>query len=221
MSIRFYGFWRSLAAYRVRVALKLKGLTYEEIPVNLLAGHQHDPAYLAINPQGAVPALMVPGVSQPLTQSMAILDYLELVYPAPALMPTAPEQRARVLSLAHVCASDGHPLVVPRVRNYLQNTLQLDEGTRNAWLQHWTLQALQTYERILSQNPQAGRYSHGDHVTVADICLASQVTGASLFGCQLDSVPQVMAIFKELMKLDAFAKSMPQLQADAPAPTQN
>ncbi|MEY2660101.1 MAG: maleylacetoacetate isomerase, partial [Pseudomonadota bacterium] len=113
MSIRFYGFWRSLAAYRVRVALKLKGLTYEEIPVNLLAGHQHDPAYLAINPQGAVPALIVPGVSQPLSQSMAILDYLELVYPTPALMPTAPEQRARVLSLAHVCASDGHPLVVP------------------------------------------------------------------------------------------------------------
>ena len=221
MSIRFYGFWRSLAAYRVRVALKLKGLTYEEIPVNLLAGHQHDPAYLAINPQGAVPALIVPGVSQPLSQSMAILDSLEFVYPTPALMPTAPEQRARVLSLAHVCASDGHPLVVPRVRNYLQNTLHLDEGTRSAWLQHWTLQALQTYERMLSQSPQAGRYSHGDHVTVADICLASQVTGASLFGCQLDSVPKVMAIYQELLKLDAFAKSAPQLQADAPAPSKN
>lgn len=221
MSIQFYGFWRSLAAYRVRVALKLKGLAYEEIPVNLLAGHQHDPAYMAINPQGAVPALVVPGLSQPLTQSMAILDYLELVYPAPALMPKAPEQRARVLALAHVCASDGHPLVVPRVRNYLQNTLNLDENTRNTWLQHWTLQALQTYERLLSQQTPSGPYSHGEQVTVADICLASQVTGASLFGCNLDSIPKVMAIFQELQKLEAFAKSMPQLQADAPAPNKN
>jgi maleylacetoacetate isomerase len=217
MSIQFYGFWRSLAAYRVRVALKLKGLAYEEIPVNLLAGQQHDPAYLAINPQGAVPALVIPGLSQPLIQSMAILDYLEQVYPSPALMPAQPDQRAHVLALAHVCASDGHPLVVPRVRNYLQNTLNLDEATRNNWLQHWTLQALVVYERMLSQQPSAGRYSLGDQVTVADICLASQVTGATLFGCQLDSVPKVMAIYQSLLKLDAFAQSMPLLQADAPA----
>jgi maleylacetoacetate isomerase len=217
VSIKFYGFWRSLAAYRVRVALKLKGIAYEEIPVNLLAGQQHDPAYLAINPQGAVPALVIPGLSQPLIQSMAILDYLEQVYITPALMPAHPDQRARVLALAHVCASDGHPLVVPRVRNYLQITLNLDEATRNNWLQHWTLQALVTYERMLSQQPSAGCYSHGDQVTLADICLASQVTGAALFGCQLDSVPKVMAIYRTLLKLDAFAQSMPLLQADAPA----
>jgi maleylacetoacetate isomerase len=216
MPIKFYGFWRSLAAYRVRVALKLKGVAYEEFPVNLLAGHQHDPAYLAINPQGAVPALVVPGLAKPLFQSLAILDYLDQVHPAPALMPALPAHRARVLALAHVCASDGHPLVVPRVRNYLQNTLNLDEDTRNTWLQHWTYQALLTYERILTNDPHEGLYSHGNQVTVADLCLASQVTGAGLFGCQLDNLPRVMAIYKALLKLDAFANSMPQLQAGAP-----
>ena len=130
MSIKFYGFWRSLAAYRVRVALKLKGLDYEEIPVNLLAGDQHDPAYLKINPQGAVPALILEGVAQPLFQSMAILDYLDHAHPNPSLMPTPPADRARVLALAHLCASDGHPLVVPRVRNLpLQVKTLLKFGT--------------------------------------------------------------------------------------------
>ena len=130
MSLQLYGFWRSLAAYRVRAALHLKGVRFEEISVNLLAGEQHDPAYLKINPQGAVPALVVEGLNRPLFQSMAILDYLDHAYPSPSLMPSSPVDRSRVLALAHSCASDGHPLVVPRVRNYLQNTLKLDEGTQ-------------------------------------------------------------------------------------------
>jgi maleylacetoacetate isomerase len=220
MAIKFYGFWRSLAAYRVRVALKLKGLAYEEIPVNLLAGHQHDPAYLKINPQGAVLALILEGVAQPLFQSMAILDYLDQVYPNPSLMPAQPTDRARVLALAHICASDGHPLVVPRVRNYLQNTLKLEEAARNQWLQHWSLLSLQIYERALSQDPRAGRYSHGDQITVADLCLASQVVGAGLFGCELVDLPRVTAIHQALMEHPAFSESMPSRQSGAPTPTQ-
>lgn len=219
MPLKFYGFWRSLAAYRVRVALKLKGVAYEEISVNLLAGHQHDPAYLKISPQGAVPALVVEGLSQPLFQSLAILDYLDHAHPQQPLMPQAPADRARVLALAHICASDGHPLVVPRVRNYLQNTLQLDEATRNQWLQHWTTQALQSYERALALDPREGRYSHGDRVTVADLCLASQVVGAELFGCKLDNLPRVTAIYQALMAQAAFAESLPARQAGAPQPT--
>lgn len=217
MTIQLYGFWRSLAAYRVRAALHHKGLAFEETSVNLLAGEQHDPAYLKISPQGAVPSLVAPGLKRPLYQSMAILDYLEHAHPSPALYPAAPEDRARVLALAHLCVSDGHPLVVPRVRNYLQNTLQLDEAARNQWLQHWTLQALLAYERALTIDPRPGAYSHGDQITVADLCLASQVIGAQLFGCKdFSGVPKVMAIHQALMQLPAFERALPQHQAGAP-----
>ena len=216
--IQFYGFWRSLASYRVRVALKLKGLAYEEISVNLLAGHQHDPTYLKINPQGAVPALIVEGMSQPLVQSLAILDYLDHAHPQQPLLPQAPADRARVLALAHLCASDSHPLVVPRVRNYLQNTLQLNEAARTQWLQHWSIQALQSYERTLVQDPREGCYSHGDCVSLADLCLASQVVGAELFGCKLENLPRVTAVYQALMTQAAFAESLPLRQAGAPQP---
>jgi maleylacetoacetate isomerase len=214
--MKLYGFWRSLATYRVRVALHLKGIAFEEVSINLLAGGQHDPAYLAVNPQGAVPALELQPGQQPLVQSMAILDYLDSAYPTPALLPHAPLERARVLALAHLCASDSHPLVVPRVREYLQKTLQLDEPTRNQWLQHWTLRGLSAFECHLAADPLPGRYSHGDTVTLADVCLASQVVGAQLFGCDLASVPHVMRIYSELMQLPAFESSHPKHQAGAP-----
>jgi len=151
---------------------------------------------------------------------MAILDYLDQVHPNPSLMPAQATDRARVLALSHICASDGHPLVVPRVRNYLQNTLKLEEAARNQWLQHWSLQSLQIYERALSQDPRAGRYSHGDQITVADLCLASQVVGAGLFGCELVDLPRVTAIHQALMEHPAFSESMPSRQSGAPTPTQ-
>jgi maleylacetoacetate isomerase len=214
--MKLYGFWRSLASFRVRVALRLKQIPFEEVSVNLLAGGQHDPRFLAVNPQGAVPALEVQAGQMPLVQSMAILDYLESAHPTPALLPAEPLERARVLALAHLCASDSHPLVVPRVREYLQQTLQLDEPARNQWLQHWTMRGLTAFERHLASDPRAGRYAHGDEVTLADICLASQVVGAQLFGCDLASVPHVVRIHQALMQLPAFELSHPKRQADAP-----
>lgn len=214
--MKLYGFWRSLASFRVRVALRLKDIPFEEVSVNLLAGGQHDPRFLSVNPQGAVPALEVRPGTTPLVQSMAILDYLDQVHPTPPLLPPEPVERARVLSLAHLCASDTHPLVVPRVREYLQNTLQLDEAARNAWLQHWSLRGLTAFEKQLVADPRPGRWTHGDQVTLADICLASQVVGAQLFGCDLASVPNVMRIHTALMQIPAFELAHPKHQADAP-----
>jgi maleylacetoacetate isomerase len=214
--MKLYGFWRSLASFRVRVALRLKDIPFEEVSVNLLAGGQHDPRFLSVNPQGAVPALEVRPGTTPLVQSMAILDYLDQVHPTPPLLPLEPVERARVLSLAHLCASDTHPLVVPRVREYLQNTLQLDEAARNAWLQHWSLRGLTAFEKQLVADPRPGRWTHGDQVTLADICLASQVVGAQLFGCDLTSVPNVMRIHTALMQIPAFELAHPKRQADAP-----
>jgi maleylacetoacetate isomerase len=214
--MKLYGFWRSLASFRVRVALRLKDIPFEEVSVNLLAGGQHDPRFLSVNPQGAVPALEVRPGTKPLVQSMAILDYLDQVHPTPPLLPLEPVERARVLSLAHLCASDTHPLVVPRVREYLQNTLQLDEAARNAWLQHWSLRGLTAFEKQLVADPRPGRWTHGDQVTLADICLASQVVGAQLFGCDLTSVPNVMRIHTALMQIPAFELAHPKRQADAP-----
>lgn len=214
--MKLYGFWRSLASFRVRVALRLKHIPFEEVSVNLLAGGQHDPRFLAINPQGSVPALEIQPGATPLVQSMAILDYLETAYPNPPLLPADPLERARVLSLAHLCASDSHPLVVPRVRDYLQHTLQLDEPARIAWLQHWSLRGLAAYEKQLTADPRPGRFSHGDQVTLADICLASQVVGAQLFGCDLTSVPNVMRIHTALMQIPAFELAHPKRQSDAP-----
>ena len=147
---------------------------------------------------------------------MAILDYLDHAYPQSPLMPSNAAERARVLALCHVCTSDGHPLVVPRVRNYLQNTLKLDETTRNTWLSHWTLQSLMTYERVLTKDSLYGLYSHGEQITLADICLASQIVGAGFFGCELHDLPKINAIYAELLKVKAFSDAMPMLQSDAP-----
>src|SRR3989454_3024903 len=131
--MKLYGFWRSLATYRVRVALALKGLDAEQISINLLQGRQHSEEYRAINPQSVVPALVIDG-GPPLFQSMAILEYLEETHPTPALLPKDPRGRARVRGLAQIVVSDGHPLVVPRIRGYLQREMHQDEPPRNKWL---------------------------------------------------------------------------------------
>ncbi|MGB5080042.1 MAG: maleylacetoacetate isomerase [Burkholderiales bacterium] len=213
--MRLYGFWRSLASYRVRVALALKGITAEQISINLLEGMQHSEGYKGVNPQSVVPALIVDD-GPPLFQSMAIMEYLEETHPSPPLLPKDPRGRARVRGLAQIVVSDGHPLVVPRIRAYLEKAMAQDEAARNAWLAHWTLQALQALEAHLAKERETGRFCHGDAPTLADICLASQVLGAKFFNVDTAALPTVVRVFGECMKIDAFDRSLPQKQPDAP-----
>ena len=212
--MKYYGFWRSLAACRVRIALALKGIAAEEISVNLMQGEQAKPEYLAINPLGVVPALVDDGAT--LFESLAIIEYLDETHPQPPLLPQDARGRARVRGLAQIIACDGHPLIVPRVRNYLEKDLGVDEAARTRWCQHWILASLQAVEAHLSRDRETGRYSHGDTPTVADICIATQVFGARFFSCDVASVPTVMRIFDACMKLEAFERSHPLKQPGAP-----
>jgi maleylacetoacetate isomerase len=215
MPMKLYGFWRSLATYRVRAALALKGIEVEQISINLLEGKQHSLEYKAVNPQSVVPALVIDG-GPPLFQSMAILEYLEETHPKPALLPKDPRGRARVRGLAQIVVSDGHPLVVPRIRGYLEKEMHQDEPARNKWLMHWTRKALEALEAHVANEKETGRFSHGDTPTLADICLASQVLGGRFFNVDTAGVPTVMRIFGECLKIDAFDRSLPLKQPDAP-----
>jgi maleylacetoacetate isomerase len=215
VAMKLYGFWRSLATYRVRTALALKGIQAEQVSINLLEGKQHSAEYKALNPQSVVPALVVDD-GAPLFQSMAILEYLEETHPNPPLLPRDPRGRARVRGLAQIVVSDGHPLVVPRIRGYLEKEMHQDEPARNKWLVHWTQKALESLEAHLAKEKETGRFSHGDAVTIADICLASQVFGAKFFNVATAGVPTAMRIFGECMKIEAFDRSQPLKQPDAP-----
>ncbi|HLQ24799.1 MAG TPA: maleylacetoacetate isomerase [Acidiferrobacterales bacterium] len=215
MAMKLYGFWRSLASYRVRAALALKGIEVEQISINLLQGKQHADEFKKINPQAVVPALVIDD-GPPLFQSMAILEYLEETHPQPSLLPKDPRARARVRGLAQIVVSDGHPLVVPRIRNYLEKEMHQDEAARNRWLAHWTLKALEAVEGHLASARETGRFCHGDAPTIADICLASQVFGAKFFNCDTVGVPTVMRIFNACMQIDAFDRAQPLKQPDAP-----
>lgn len=215
MTMKLYGFWRSLATFRVRVALALKGVKVEDTSINLLQGAQHRDDYKAVNPQSVVPALVIDD-GPPLFQSLAIIEYLEETHPEPPLLPKDPRGRARVRGLSLIVACDGHPLIVPRIRNYLERDMHQDEATRNRWLQHWTLKALEALEAHVAKERETGRFCHGDAPTMADICLASQVFAAGYFDVKTTGVPTVERIFKECMKIDAFDRSQPTKQPDAP-----
>jgi len=216
--MKLYGFWRSLATYRVRVALSLKNIPVEHESIDLLKGAQHAAEYKAINPQAVVPALALDDGGPPLFQSMAILEYLEETRPQPPLLPKDPRGRARVRGLALIAAADGHPLVVPRIRVYMEKVLNLDEDKRNHWLKHWTLEALKAIEVHLKTEKETGRYCHGNSVTMADICLAGQVVAATgYFKCDTSGVPTVMRVYEECMKIDAFSRAHPLKQPGAPA----
>ena len=215
MKMKLYGFWRSLATYRVRVALRLKGIEAEEVSIDILQGVQHGADYKAVNPQSVVPALVVDD-GPPLVESLAIVEYLEETKPQPPLLPKDARGRARVRGLALIVACDAHPLIVPRIRGYLEREMHLDEAARNRWLQHWTLEGLETLEAHLSKERETGRYCHGDALSYADICLAGQVYAAGYFNVSTKSVPTVMRIYDECMKLDAFDRSAPLKQPGAP-----
>jgi maleylacetoacetate isomerase len=214
--MKLYGFWRSLASYRVRVALAMKGMQAEEISIDLLKGKQNEDEYLAVNPQGVVPVLVLDEGGPPLFQSLAILEYLEEVRPQPALLPKDPRGRARVRGLALIAAADGHPLVTPRIRMYLEKEMKQDENARNRWLGHWTMRALEAIESHLSKEKETGRYCHGDSPTMADICLASQMIAAlAYFNVDTKAMPTAMRIYNQCMEIDAFAKAHPLKQAGA------
>jgi len=215
--MKLYGFWRSLATYRVRVALALKGVQAEEISIDILNGKQFTEEYKALNPQSVVPALVVDGEGPPLFQSLAILEYLEETVPQPPLLPADARGRARVRGLALIAAADGHPLIVPRIRAFLEQELKIDEPGRNKWLAHWTQKALDAIEVHLATEKDTGRYCHGDAPTFADICLAGQVIAATAyFKCDTSKVPTAMRIYGECMKLPAFERAHPLKQPGAP-----
>ena len=214
--MKLYGFWRSLASYRVRVALALKGLRAEEVSIDLLKGKQNSEDYLEVNPQGVVPALILDEGGPPLFQSLAILEYLEETRPEPALLPKDARGRARVRGLALIAAADGHPLITPRIRNYLEKEMRQDETSRNRWLAHWTMRALEAIEGHLAREKETGRFCHGNTPTLADICVASQVIGAlAYFNCDTASVPTAMRIYNQCMEIEAFAHAHPLKQPGA------
>lgn len=214
-TFRLYGFWRSMATYRVRVALNLKGLAVEEIALDLNAGDQFAADFLAINPEGAVPALVEPG--QPaLTQSMAILEYLEERFPQPALLPADPAGRARVRSLCALVVSDTHPLIVPRVHKYLADEGGFDTTRFRAWASHWIGRGLGALEMRLARAPETGAFSHGNAPTFADLTLASLAVPAQTLGFDLAPYPTVSRVVAACAAIDAFAAAHPLRQAGAP-----
>ena len=215
-----YSYWRTSATYRVRVALNLKQLPYEEINVNIDQNEHREPAFLAINPLGAIPALIdrAPGASSlPLTQSLAILEFLDDIAPKPALLPSDAHAKARVRSLAGMLASDTHPLITPRIRKYLNAHAAFDDVKWRAWQTNWFTTGLGAYEERLVKEPGTGRFSHGDNVTMADICLASVIVVARVFKVEIASIPTINRIMAELEVLPEFARADPRRQAGAPA----
>jgi maleylacetoacetate isomerase len=204
--MKLYGFWRSIASYRVRVALHLKGLDFEEPQVNLLEGHQFTPEFLAINPSGAVPALEIDG--HMLTQSMAIMEYLEERFPNPPLLPTDPCDRAEARALAQDTVADAHPLFVPRVRKYLTVTYGADEAAIQAWAGHWLAKGLQSYEVRLAKRPPAP-FVFGDTPGIADIAIKSHVVASGLFGVDMAPFERVRALSATLDGVDAFRRARP------------
>jgi maleylacetoacetate isomerase/maleylpyruvate isomerase len=214
--MKLFSFWRSLATFRVRIALNLKGLTPDEIvEVNLMKGDQREDAFRKVNPMMAIPAL-VEDDGTVLFESLAILEYLDETHPNPPLLPREPKARARARGLAQIIACDTHPLIVPRVREYLAHEYKIDEPGVLKWGHHWHTQSLTALEAHL-KSPQTGRYCQGDQVTMADICLAGQAAGASYFKCDLAPYPTVKRIVDELFTIDAFARAHPLKQPGAPA----
>lgn len=206
MNIQIYGFWRSIASFRVRVALKLKGLPFEEIPIDILSGEQFKPGYEAINAERVVPTFIHDGHS--VFQSLAIIEYLEEVQPLPRLMPQDPRERAYARSLALMTVADAHPLVVPRVRNHLAETFGANAKAIEGWGKHWTTEGLATYERLLVRRAPAP-FALGTEPGLADICIAGQVVGAHFLKLEMSAFPIVDRLADRCFAMPAFATSHP------------
>ncbi len=215
MGLRLYSYFRSSAAYRVRIALNLKGLEHRIIPVHLVrnGGENNRPEYLAKNPLGLVPTLE-DGATR-ITQSLAILEYLEESHPQPPLLPAGPAGRARVRAIAQTIACEIHPLNNLRVLHYLQQQLGLEKEKRLAWYRHWIDDGLRGVEQLLAGNPDTGEFCHGDRPTLADCCLVPQLYNARRFDCPLDDFPTLQRIESNCRQLDAFRRAAPEAQPDA------
>jgi maleylacetoacetate isomerase len=210
--VKLYTYWRSQATFRVRIALNIKGLKREDVFIHLERDDQFKPEYKALNPQAVVPTLFDGDAK--LFQSLAILEYLEEKYPKPSILPSDMLARAWVRGFALINVADSHPLIVPRIRNYLTNVLEIDEARRLAWIQHWLGAGLQAMEDLLAEKAPTGKFCHGDSPTIADICLVTQVTPAQLFKCKLDPYPRVVRIYEACMAVPAFADAHPRKQPD-------
>ena len=211
--MKLYNYFRSSAAYRVRIALNLKGLAFEYIPVHLTKGEQRSERYLTLNAQALVPTLVDDAVTLP--QSLAIIEYLDERFPQPPLLPATPVQRARVRAIALAIACDIHPLNNLRVLQYLTRTLAVSEDAKNAWYRHWIDTGLGALEAQLASDAATGAYCHGDTPTLADICLVPQLANARRFGIALDAYPTLLRIDANCQKLAAFAAAAPEAQPDA------
>jgi maleylpyruvate isomerase len=213
--MQLYSYFRSSAAYRVRIALNLKGIAYDYAPIHLLkdGGQQLAQAYMCLNPTALVPTLVDDGAV--LVQSMAIIEYLDETSPEPSLLPGGPLDRARVRALAQTIACDIHPLNNLRVLRYLKRELHVPDDARDAWYRHWVQAGLLALETMLAESPHTGKYCHGNTPTLADICLVPQLFNARRLNCDLQAMPTVRRIDAACQELPAFVQAAPENQPDA------
>jgi maleylacetoacetate isomerase len=208
-----HGYFRSSAAFRVRIALNLKGVPYDSVPHHLRKNEQRSPEYLARNPQGLVPTLEMDGFR--LFQSLAIIEYLDETVPDPPFLPQDPAGRARVRALAQIVACDIHPIDNLRVLRYLRHQFKQDEQAVQTWYNHWIKEGFEALEAVLRSSSETGAFCHGDAPSLADICLVPQVVNSQNFKLDLSPYPTIQQIYAEAVKLPAFEKAFPQNQPDA------
>jgi maleylacetoacetate isomerase len=213
--MKLYTFFRSSASYRVRIALNLKGIAYEQAPIHLRrgGGEQFGAAYRALNPQALVPTLEDGG--KILTQSLAIIEYLEEKQPQPPLLPKDPADKALVRSMAMIVACEVHPIQNLRVLNYVKKEYNQTDEQVNRWAQHWIDLGLSALEEMLAAQPKRGKYCWGDSPTLADICLVPQLGNARRYGCELSRYPNILAVEKNCTALPPFIDAAPEKQSDA------
>ena len=214
--MKLIGYFRSSAAYRVRIALNLKGVAVEHASRHLRKGEQRAPDYVAINPQKLVPALVLDS-GEVLTQSLAILEYLEETDPQPPLLPRDPVGRARVRALALIPTADIHPIQNLRVMGYLREKFGQTEESAFGWSRHWIETGFDAYEASIANDPRTGAFSHGDSPTMADLCLIPQVFNAARFKVDMKRYPTIQRIYDACMRLPAFDAAQPSKQPDAEA----